>query len=81
MNPSFLRQPFYYFFFFLPHYGLTKGISSCGETVVKGAMHHLWRREPRQVHLLQQQQKHAHPEGFHFSRQRDTRKKRGLQLL
>lgn len=30
-------------------YGLTKGISSCGETVVKGAVHHLRRYEPLRV--------------------------------
>ncbi len=66
MNPFFLRQPFY----FLPPDGLTKGISSCGKTVVKGAMHHLQRREslrvslPHQQQQQQQQQRYADSVGF-----------------
>lgn len=38
-DSSFLREQL---FFSEPHYGLTKGISSCGEMVVNSAMHHLW---------------------------------------
>lgn len=57
-----LGQPFsvFNFNFFLTSHSLTRGTSLCEGTVVKGAVHHLQRREPFRVSLQPQQHYDTH---------------------
>ena len=69
------------YYYFLPPYGLTKGISSCGETVVKGAMHHLRRPEPLWFRLPRQHNNNMQIQRVLISVGCGHAEKRGLKLL